>query len=319
MLCGKPPFWGNQREHLRKAKAEQYPIEKPPWDKITDNGKDFIRKLLKADPEKRMPIDEAMAHPWLNAIGQFANCAELESVLSNLKQFSNTSRFQALCVASVAKQLDHRCLRRIHRVFRDIDTKGDGVLHFQEVAEGFKRIFGENSQEYRNVALTFEQMDLDGSGTIDYTEFCAAGMGQFGIKQDDAVWAAFKSFDIDDSGEISKENLEKILSDTGVLAAWSKDVCEEVAQEILNRFASTGANAIQYQEWKELMQTCWQEHAMIEEEQNTKEQPELFQNFSKMTMMSNGEVKPNNKVTWAYDALTEVSGLSPNADSDQPS
>lgn len=308
MLCGKPPFWGTPKQLLQRARDESYPIDKPPWDKITDNGKDFIRKLLKADPDKRMPIEETIAHPWLTSVGQFSNCAELEQALTNIKQFSNTSRFQALCVAAVAKQLDHRCLRRVHRVFRDIDTKGDGVLHFHEVAEGFKKIFGEQSTEYKNVAQTFEQMDLDGSGTIDYTEFCAAGMGQFAIKQDDAVWAAFKSFDIDDSGDITKENLEKILSDTGVLAAWSKDVCEEVAQEILNRFARTGTNAIQYEEWKELMQGCWQERAMTEE-QETGDQPMLIKNWSNVSMRS-GKARYDNKTIWAYEALAEANGLS---------
>jgi calcium-dependent protein kinase len=311
MLCGKPPFWGTQKDLLKRAQAEMYPMERPPWNQITDLGKDFVCKLLKADPEKRLPINEVMAHPWLNNIGQFSNCAELVQVTTNLQQFSNHSRFQAMCVTAVAKQLDHRCLRRIHRVFRDIDTKGDGVLSFQEVAEGFKKIYGEDSKEYKNVQQTFEQMDLDGSGTIDYTEFCAAGMGQFGIKQDDAVWAAFKSFDIDDSGEITKVNLEKILSDTGVLDAWSSDVCQEVAQEILNRFARTGTNAIQYKEWKELMQSCWQERNMIaEEDGKSDEQPPLVQNFSNISVVD-GEYRYTNKVEWAYEALVEANGLTP--------
>merc|ERR1712124_80717 len=101
------------------------------------------------------------------------------------------------------------------------------------------------------------------------------------------------------------------MGDTGVLDAWSSDVCQEVAQEILNRFARTGTNAIQYKEWKELMQSCWQEHNMIaEEEGKSDEQPPLAQTFSNRSVVD-GEYRYTNKVEWAYEALVEANGLTP--------
>lgn len=307
MLCGKPPFWGHQAVHLRRAMAEEYPMSRPPWDKISNAAKDLVRKLLKANPEERLPIEEVIAHPWLSATERVANTTEIESVLENLKQFSNSSRFQALCVAAVARQLDHRHLRRIHRVFREMDVAGNGVLSLSEVAFGFKRIFGEGSREYKEVEDIFEQMDLDGSGTIDYTEFCAAGMGKYATMQEDAVRAAFKSFDIDNSGSLSKENITKVLADAGVLKAWTEEVCAEVAQEVIARFDTNGSGEIEYDEWKEIMSQCWAERTM--EDGGECSQPDLLRNISTKSTTSTGSFRHNNNVDWAYDSLTEVAGL----------
>ena len=41
--------------------------------------------------------------------------------------------------------------------------------------------YGPNFQIFRNVQISntaWRRLDLDGSGVIDYTEFCAAGIGE---------------------------------------------------------------------------------------------------------------------------------------------
>ena len=35
------------------------------WDHISVEGKDFIDRLLKADPSERMTANEALKHSWL--------------------------------------------------------------------------------------------------------------------------------------------------------------------------------------------------------------------------------------------------------------
>lgn len=309
MLCGKPPFWGSQREHLRKARAEQYPLSKHPWDIISDPAKDFVRKLLKANPKDRLPIDKVTEHPWLNKVASESNCREMTQVLTNLKYFSNSSRFQAICAASVARQLDHRHLRRIHRVFRQMDVRGDGVLSFQEVSDGFKQIFGDKSREYLEAREIFDQMDLDGSGTIDYTEFCAAGMGQYAAMQDDAVWAAFKSFDLDDSGTITKQNLQKVLSQAGMLQSFSEDVCKEVAEEIVRRLDGSGSGEIDFDEWKEMMRQCWEEKTLEEAAGSPAPPPamNLMREASNCSVKTTTSVSKN--MSRAYEVLRVVSGL----------
>merc|ERR1712187_375076 len=96
-----------------------------------------------------------------------------------------------------------------------------------------KSMFGEDSAEYKDIEKTFDNLDLDGSNGVDYTEFCAAGMGQKLSSQDDVMYAAFKTFDVDKSGFISKRDLGKILDISDVHDAWSARVLVDVTKEIV--------------------------------------------------------------------------------------
>merc|ERR1711879_972175 len=77
--------------------------------------------------------------------------------------------------------------------------------------------------------------------------------------------AAFKAFDIDDTGSITKDNLKKVLTDAGVLEAWSEEVCQEVIEEVIDRFDTSGSGEINIEEWKEMMREAWAERALGEE------------------------------------------------------
>merc|ERR1712190_538501 len=126
---------------------------------------------------------------WLRNPGRSMDPGISRQVLSNMKQFSNTSQFFSLCVASVARQLDHRSLRDVHRVFCEMDANGDGVLELHEVKAGFEKIFGKGSEQLAGVDELFAKLDLDGSGKIDYTEFCAAGIGERLSTEESVLWA----------------------------------------------------------------------------------------------------------------------------------
>ena len=67
LLCGYPPFYGDDNEEIfQKIESVDfnYPIED--WASISPNAKDFINKLLEANPKKRMTPYEAMNHTWLD-------------------------------------------------------------------------------------------------------------------------------------------------------------------------------------------------------------------------------------------------------------
>lgn len=261
MLCGKPPFWGSEAQHLRKAKKEQYPMKGAPWDTINEDAKNFVQRLIKANPDDRMPMAEVVLHPWLKRAKSAAvpSKTESDSVLHNLKQFCNKSTFTRMCITAVARQLDHKHVADIHKVFRLLDKNGDGVLSFDEISGGFGDLFGVGSEEYKNVKDTFENLDLDGSDSIDYTEFCAAGLGEKTCTQDEVVWAAFKSFDLDNTGFVKIADLTKILDNADVRDAWSADVCAGVAKEIVDQYDKDGDGKISFDDWKTMMSNMWKQ------------------------------------------------------------
>ena len=66
LLSGAPPFYDEDNfELFEKIKKCEYDMTGPIWEKISPEAKDFISKLLVADPEKRLDGEQIMSHPWI--------------------------------------------------------------------------------------------------------------------------------------------------------------------------------------------------------------------------------------------------------------
>jgi serine/threonine protein kinase len=66
ILCGYPPFYGNDAKELFiNIYNVNYEFCDEDWDFISDEAKDFIGRLLIKDPKQRMTIDDALSHPWI--------------------------------------------------------------------------------------------------------------------------------------------------------------------------------------------------------------------------------------------------------------
>ena len=63
----------------------------------------------------------------------------------------------------------------LEKVFKSLDTNGDGNLSKEEILEGYEAHFGVPINE-EEVDKMFLNVDVDGNGAIDYTEFVMATM-----------------------------------------------------------------------------------------------------------------------------------------------
>jgi len=259
LLSGKPPFYGNQFQMLRRMQAERYPMGDQFWEGISVEAKDFIAGLLRCDPEQRPSAESLLLHPWLARRVAPVDEDIMSQVLSNVEQFSHAPDFLSICVASVARQLDHRSLDNVYRVFCCLDSDSDGVVGLGELRAGFVHVFGEDSEEVAAVDETFSRLDLDHTGHISYTEFCAAGIGESSYTQEHVLWAAFKTFDLDDNGKITAEDMQQVLSRADVNQVWSESVCKDVADEVMQHIGSKDGS-INFEEWLSLMRKCASQH-----------------------------------------------------------
>ena len=66
LLCGYPPFNGHTDEEvfatIRRGRCH---FSKSDWSGVSGEGRDFVRRLLQKDPEKRMTALQALDHPWM--------------------------------------------------------------------------------------------------------------------------------------------------------------------------------------------------------------------------------------------------------------
>ncbi|EAR98522.3 Serine/Threonine kinase domain protein (macronuclear) [Tetrahymena thermophila SB210] len=66
MLCGKEPFQAEfVKDLINKIIEGEYSFPSDPWDKISEEAKDLIKKCLTINPEDRIKPDMMLQHPWL--------------------------------------------------------------------------------------------------------------------------------------------------------------------------------------------------------------------------------------------------------------
>lgn len=67
ILAGYPPFHADKEINVyNKIKTCDYDFPDQEWKEISYSAKDFIKKLLNPNPSKRIKVEDALKHPWLN-------------------------------------------------------------------------------------------------------------------------------------------------------------------------------------------------------------------------------------------------------------
>ncbi len=96
MLTGKHPFDAKEGEDLfYKIKNDELDLKPLDKGKISDEAKDFIKKCLNKDYNKRMTTPKALEHEWINkfCIKQNSNLINNNSV-DTILDFANKNALQ---------------------------------------------------------------------------------------------------------------------------------------------------------------------------------------------------------------------------------
>merc|ERR550519_3095866 len=63
---GVSPFWaGNRYRTMAKVLSCDYTLDLPNFEHVSEDGKDFIKKLLVLEPSERQTAAQTLQHPWL--------------------------------------------------------------------------------------------------------------------------------------------------------------------------------------------------------------------------------------------------------------
>ncbi|KAL7553234.1 hypothetical protein ACHAWF_016495 [Thalassiosira exigua] len=66
MLCGYLPFNGRSKKEVFDAiKRGKLQLRSRDWSGTSKDAKDFVRRLLRSNPKRRMTIEQALQHPWI--------------------------------------------------------------------------------------------------------------------------------------------------------------------------------------------------------------------------------------------------------------
>jgi len=116
----------------------------------------------------------------------------------------------------------------LEKIFKALDKNGDGHLSKEEILEGYEEHFGVPINE-EEVDRMMKNVDLDGNGVIEYTEFVMATMNEKNMISNEKLRAAFNMFDKDGSGTISPDEIKEVL---GFDSSISQDALDKIIKEV---------------------------------------------------------------------------------------
>jgi len=210
ILSGEFPFKGKNdldlAYHVCSAKVK---FEGEAWSKVSEAGKDLLRRMLARLPKDRLTAHDALKHEWFQKQGA---CDEplCNTVLARMRAYSRMSRFKREVMRIIIRDMDMEYLVGLKAMFSGMDADNNGVLSVQEIIEALEKQGAEVA--HHEVQQLVKEMDIDGNGHIDYEEFLAAALNRSLLDQKDLLLAAFKHFDKDGDGFITKVELLEGLS-----------------------------------------------------------------------------------------------------------
>ena len=251
LLSGKYPFYGSSEEEItRKILMGKYNFEDKNFDNVSENAKDFIRKCLIHDKNKRITVKEALKHEFfageLNINNIFEDEIDSRNILNNLKNNSKKiSKFYQLVLAFLSYNFaDKEELKKLRNIFYQIDLNLDGKISREELYLAYKEAGITISK--KELEKIIHSIDFDGNGSIEYEEFIRVTLPKEQLFTDVNLKTAFDMFDLDKNGTIS---MNEILEVIGADKEISKNVIAQLKGELLK----DGDEEIDFNHFKEIM------------------------------------------------------------------
>jgi calcium-dependent protein kinase len=184
------------------------------WSYVSEQAKTFVANLIVLNPDERPTAEEAKQSMWLNArhtssVSSVRTEDDMSVVRNSLEQFSQLKKLQKLALMVIAHKSSSEEIGFLRRAFKRYDTDKNGTIELPE----FKKCLSKYDYSDEYLQHLFEQVDMDGTGEIKYTEFIAATVQSAGLITEDRLAEAFDRLDSDDSGFITIQNLRDLLGD----------------------------------------------------------------------------------------------------------
>ena len=256
MLCGYPPFDGENEQDIFKAiSRKKFFFPEDEWKSISDDAKDLIKHMI-CDADKRYNADNVLAHQWVEKCAP--NAKEANKYNSDsLKNFSNLYKLTKFVLEFIAWRIGECNINHLRAIFEEMDTNKDGTLSINEIKDAINKMaeIGNMDEDEKNYFL--QSFDTDRRQKIEYNEFINACMDQKIYLREEKLINTFMLLDFDGSGKISKEEIKFALNG---------DIDDETLEKLIQEFDLNRDGEIDYREFLIGMTNLYKKEEEVKEE-----------------------------------------------------
>lgn len=247
LLTGKPPYKGHTEDSILHAVAKGT-VDLTELATLSPDARDLVQKLLVKSMADRLSADQALAHPWVrkHRDSVLTESAVLSSALALMRSYHHTTKLKEAILTYIATQImSHDDLKELKIAFQALDRNGDGKITSTELLNLYRATLGEAAaqQEAHNMVLN---LDSNHNGVIDYFEFLKSCLDRKKHLSKTHLEAAFRSFDTDKSGTISRSELQAAMAGAG-------EYSEEVWSALISEGDRNGDGELDLKEFSELI------------------------------------------------------------------
>jgi calcium-dependent protein kinase len=187
---------------------------------ISRNTKELLGMIFRIDPGKRCSAGEAFECEWLGGeedlLDEEKRTAALDqSTIQQFIAFHQSNLLKKAVLTALAMQLGSQQIMDVREQFMRADKDGNARISREEFIASLSEGSGNLTEDVRDwMEKVFDSIDTDESEEIEYTEWLAAALEQGKVRAEASLRSAFRVFDSDGSGKISKVEFAQVVAQT---------------------------------------------------------------------------------------------------------
>ncbi|MED6121062.1 Cyclin-dependent kinase 4 [Stylosanthes scabra] len=214
LLCGSRPFWARTESGIFRSVLRADPnFEDIPWPSVTQEAKDFVKRLLNKDYRKRLTAVQALTHPWLKDENRPVPLDIL--VYKQVKSYIHATPFRRAALKALSKVLTVDELPYLRAQFKLLEPNRDGYVSLDNFKMALIRHATDAMRESKVLDI-IHTMEPLAYRKMDFEEFCAAAVSIYQLesldKWEDIASNAFEHFEREGNRVISVEELARELN-----------------------------------------------------------------------------------------------------------
>lgn len=199
--------------------------------------------MLTKNPAERPSAAEVWADPWVQG-KEMQDKTMAPEHLQLLQHFHTRMKLQHAALTYIASRLlATQELASLKDAFLAMDKDGDGRISSKELYQAYEG----TSLLLPNVEKLLREVDADQNGYLEYSEFITAATKWSELLTEERLSMAFKAFDTDNNGTISKAELKAMFKGDELIP-------EEVWQALMQESDRNQDGVIDFAEFKQMVQ-----------------------------------------------------------------